>query len=361
MSITLRSGAGIQGALELATTAGLAVLVLLCSSPSRVLAEEKDSSGVESTVADSAAMGQFDDAKASGGGKGEEDDRGLVLLPVVVSDPLLGVGFGAAGMYSFAMSDHPDARGSFVSASALITTNKQLKLALTHNLDVPESHFVFRGRILLKLFSEDYWGVGNDTPESNARHLEYDSIDYLGRFNVATKYEHWFVGPLIRFNITWNSDLEEPYPPPELAGDELKSFLMLGLGLSVVYDSRDSLTNPYEGFYFALELINLPSGFPRAPDTTVGVISGVADVRGYWQPFQGWDQILAMRAYADLNFGRVPFAMLSTPGRDDTWRVACATTTWWVPTSNTASVGGAHWAAPSSRGWERCSARQATR
>jgi hypothetical protein len=67
-------------------------------------------------------------------------------------------------------------------------------------------------------------------------------------------------------------------------------------------------------------LINLPSGFPRAPDTTVGNINATADVRGFWKPFHKLDQILAARAYADLTFGRVPFAMLSTPGRDEKLR-----------------------------------------
>jgi hypothetical protein len=297
------------------------VLSLLSLSPERAFAD--DGSTVTKSASGQAALNQFDDAKASGGKSKpakEDDDRGLVLLPVIVSDPLLGVGLGAAGMYSFLLGEGPHARGSYISASALITTNKQIKLALTHNIDVSEDHFVFRGRILFKLFSEDYWGIGNDTPDSNQRQLKYDSIDYLGRLNVATTYENWFVGPLIRFYITWNTSLEEPYPPPELAGDELKSFLMLGLGLSLVYDSRDNLTNTYEGFYAALELINLPSGFPRAPDTTVGNINATADIRGFWKPFPELDHIFAARAAAELTFGRVPFAMLPSPGRDEKLR-----------------------------------------
>jgi hypothetical protein len=298
----------------------LAFLKLL-ASPGRTSAQQ--SASLDATAKGQATLGaRFDDAKAGGRTEkaGVKDDRGLVLLPVIVSDPLLGVGIGVAGMYSFLLSDNPDARGSFISASALVTTNKQIKLALTHNLDFVEDHFVFRGRILLKLFSEDYWGVGNDTPDADQRNLQYDSIDYLGRINVATNYENWFVGPLLRLNLTLNSSLEEPYPPPELAGDELESFLMLGLGLSLVYDSRDGLTNPYRGMYVALELINLPTGFPRAPDTTLGVITATADVRGYYRPFPKLDQILAARAFADLNFGRVPFAMLATPGRDEKLR-----------------------------------------
>jgi hypothetical protein len=299
----------------------LAMGILLCASAAPVFAEEASTSSVDTTARGQAALEHFDDAKASGGAKPvAPSDRGLVLLPVIVSDPLLGVGMGVAGMYSFVLGDDPNARGSFISASALVTTNKQLKLALTHDIDVSSDHFVFRGRILFKLFSEDYWGVGNDTPDIDKRHLSYNSIDYLGRFNVATKYEHWYVGPLIRLNVTWGTTLEQPYPPPNLAGDQLKSFLMLGLGLSVVYDSRDGLTNPYEGFYTALELINMPTGFPRAPDTTVGVISATSDIRGYWKPFRSLDQVLAVRGYSDFTFGKVPFALLPSPGREEKLR-----------------------------------------
>jgi hypothetical protein len=73
---------------------------------------------------------------------------------------------------------------------------------------------VFRGRVSFKVFSEDYWGVGNDTPDSTQRQLH----------RLPRSLE------------------TQPYPPPAPAGDQLKSFLMLGLGLSLVYDSRDNLT-----------------------------------------------------------------------------------------------------------------------
>jgi hypothetical protein len=303
-------------------TIGVVMLAALglFSSPGHACAQQAQSIGTNASK--QASLKGFEGTKASGGSTDatKQDDRGLVLLPVIVSDPLLGVGLGAAGMYSFVLGDSPDARGSYISASALVTTNRQIKFALTHNIDVSDDHFVFRGRVWIKLFTEGYWGVGNDTPDSDRRTLDYDSIDYLGRLNVATKFEHWFVGPLIRINFTWNTKLEQPYPPPKLAGDELDSFLMMGVGLSLVYDSRDGLTNPYKGFYAALELIDLPSGFPKTSDTTVGVIAATADVRGYHKPFPKLDQIFAWRAYADLSWGRVPFSMLATPGRDEKLR-----------------------------------------
>lgn len=308
----------VRGSARTSRTVAL-LAVLLCGWPRATLAQ--DTASVEHAASGQAKLGHFDDAKASGGkDKRKDDGRGLVLLPVIVSDPLLGIGLGAAGMYSFQLGDDPEARGSYVSASALVTTNKQIKFALTHDIDVTEDHFVFRGRIWIKLFKEDYWGIGNDTPDSDQRAMAYDSIDYLGRFNVATKFENWFVGPLIRVNFTWGSSLEQPYPPPELAGDELQKFIMLGVGLSVVYDSRDSLTNPYHGAYLALELINMPSGFPKWSDPTVGVIIGTIDARAYFKPNPRWDQILAVRVYGDLTWGRVPFSMLPSPGREEKLR-----------------------------------------
>jgi outer membrane protein assembly factor BamA len=249
-----------------------------------------------------------------------DDGRGLVLLPVVVSDPLLGLGLGTAGIYTFQLDETGQARSSFISASALVTTNKQFKLALTHNIELPEERIVLRGRLLLKIFSEDYWGIGNDTPDSHQRSLSYNSIDYLGRVNIATKHDHWYVGPLIRANYTWDSSLQEPYPPPELAGDNLKDFMMLGIGLSVVYDDRDALENPTRGYFVSLELIDLPSEIPKAYGNTVGAIEATADIRGFWKPNADWDQVLAARIHANVTHGRVPFPMLPTPGREEKLR-----------------------------------------
>lgn len=298
----------------------LGTLAILSAAPS---VRAQDGSGLGSSAEKQAKLEHFDDSKASGRTEeaaDEDDGRGLIMLPVVVVDPLLGLGLGAAGVYSFLLGDDPDARGSYISASALVTTNKQFRLALTHDIDVAEEHLVLRGRLQLKVFSEDYWGIGNDTPDEDQRNLSYSSIDYLGRINIATKYEYWFVGPLVRFLFTWNSRLEAPYPPPELAADQLNDFLMVGLGLSLVYDSRDGLTNPYSGWYFAVELINLPSGIPKIPPSTVGTIAGIFELRNYWKPWTHRDQVLATRLHGDFSYGRVPFSMLPSPGRDDKLR-----------------------------------------
>jgi hypothetical protein len=299
----------------------LSALGLLCAP---LCARAQPAADVSTSANGIAKLKHFDDSKAGGGAHRaapkKVDDRGLVLLPVIVSDPLLGVGLGVAGIYSFQLGAEEDTRGSYLSTSALVTTNKQIKFALTHNVDFPHDAFVLRGRVLFKIFSEDYWGVGNNTPDSQQRKLSYNSIDYLGRINIATKFENWFVGPLIRVNFTWDSSLAQPYPPPDLPDDKLQNFFMIGVGLSVAYDTRDGLTNPYHGSYLALELINMPSGIPGVRDTNVGVIAGTIDYRKFWKPFVHRDQVLATRVFGDFTYGQVPSSILPTPGRDDKLR-----------------------------------------
>jgi hypothetical protein len=70
----------------------------------------------------------------------------------------------------------------------------------------------------------------------------------------------------------------------------------------------------------SLELIDLPSEIPKATGNTVGAIQATVDLRAYWKPFEGWDQVLAARVSGDFTHGRVPFSMLPTPGREEKLR-----------------------------------------
>lgn len=179
------------------------------------------------------------------------------------------------------------------------TWNKQIIIETGWNYFFKEEKLFTKGLVQYSKFPDRYWGIGNNTAESNE--LLYSSnrivADAYGFKRIG---KGLFTGPNVKYISYTNvsADTVIPYP-------ELKSNSSFGIGYSVVKDTRNNLLNATEGVY-----LNLQLGYVFQQQYTEALL----DARYY----KTWDSkyTLATRFVSDMNFGNVPFYDMAYLGGD---------------------------------------------
>lgn len=231
-------------------------------------------------------------------------DFSLIGGPHYSSDTKLGLGLVAAGLYR---SDRSDTLLplSNVSLYGDITTTGFYLLGVRGNHLFPGDRFRLVYNLYFFSFPGYFWGIGyhngrNDANKSAFKRLQNQvKIDFLVRLS-----NHLFAGPNVSFDYAAGKD----FARPELLEGERQRTVNAGLGVELVYDSRDFIPNPYRGFYLKAEQRTYPGGTGNTP--TFSRTDVTADY--YRQLWKG--AVAAVDFHAQLNYGDVPWTMLAPLG-----------------------------------------------
>ncbi len=154
-------------------------------------------------------------------------------------------------------------------------------------------------------FPSKFWGIGFDNGDND------DNESDMKRWQAQTKAsflvrlaDGLYVGPLATFDYVRGYDIDRP----ELLNGMDKETTNFGLGLSVVYDTRDVTTNPSRGVYISAEETFRPRflGNDYAFSTTELHFSGYAKA---WR-----SAIVAGDLRSQLNFGNPSWGMMAQLG-----------------------------------------------
>jgi len=203
------------------------------------------------------------------------NENSLFLVPAISSNPATGFMFGVAGQYVF-KGKNPGSLYSSINGSANFTTLGQFLFQVKNNIFLKNNNVFLSGDWRIFLFSQSTYGLGTNAPEGGVLHYQYvlnglevsdDSLVQPMEFNHIRFHQtvNWNVKG--KFYVGFGYHLDWMNKIKDLKLDTLKplytshylyskkydfsteSYLISGLSLNLVYDTRDNMVNPYKGFF----------------------------------------------------------------------------------------------------------------
>lgn len=225
----------------------------------------------------------------------------LIAIPVVFSTPETGFGFGGGGqMFLTSEKNRFRSRISNITVTGIYTANSQIIIEATPQLYFGSGDYNLEAKYEFRVFPNSFWGLGNDTPESNKEAYDMTShkfyVDFLKRLPPNLNFG-------LRFNFE-NHEVTEVEEGGILASGEIEGSdraVIVGLGAIFNLDSRDQIEDPGKGYFvkfsaqFSSENFGSTHGFNRY----------ITDLRAY-HPISE-KSLVAARIYLENNFGDVPF------------------------------------------------------
>ncbi|MGB5403865.1 MAG: BamA/TamA family outer membrane protein [Robiginitalea sp.] len=232
----------------------------------------------------------------------------LIGIPVVFSTPETGFGFGGGGQLFFTGESNTFRdRRSNILFTGIYTANSQIVLQALPQLYFGRGNYYLDGSYEFRIYPNKFWGIGNDTPESNEENYDMTShklrVDFLKRLPPSLNFG-------LRFNFE-NHELTEVEEGGLLDSGGIpgsNGAIIVGLGAIFNLDTRDQVEDPHGGYYvnfnaqFSSENFGATHGFNRF----------ITDLRAYYP--LGEKSLLAARVYVENNFGDVPFQAKSQFG-----------------------------------------------
>lgn len=237
-------------------------------------------------------------------------DFSIIGGPHYSTDTKLGIGLVAAGLYRTNPTDSllPPSNvslfGDFSSVGFYL-----LGIRGTHLF--PQDRYRLDYTLYGFYFPSKVWGIGYDEGNLDANESELKrwqariKVDFLIR---AAK--HFYVGPSASFDYVLAKEVERP----ELLHGMDRHTTNIGVGLTMVYDSRDVMTNPHRGFYASLSQHFRPAflGNDYAFSTTDWRFNTYNKV---------WNGgLIATDFRGTLNFGNPSWGMMALLGSSNTMR-----------------------------------------
>ena len=237
-------------------------------------------------------------------------DFSVIGGPHYSSDTKLGLGLVAAGIYR---TDRTDSllTMSNVSLYGDIATSGFYMIGIRGINVFPKERYRLDYDVNFQSFPTKYWGIGYENGSRDDNETEYDDfrvqaeVDFMVR--IAQKL---YVGPMARFDYIKASDVERQ----QMWLDERLETTTIAVGLSLLYDTRDNLTNAYSGVYLRLD----QRFSPKFIGNKAGFSSTEISASCYGRAWRG--AVIAGNFHALLNYGTVPWGMMATLGGSHTMR-----------------------------------------
>lgn len=238
----------------------------------------------------------------------------FIGLPIAFYSPESSFGIGA-GLQSFfrTKANIYNSRESNILSTLIVTLNKQLILDIRPQLYFNLGELYFDGLFKYKIYPNFFWGIGNNTPESNKEQYNMKTIQANGALLKR-------LPPNLNFGFEYRFEKHEMLDLQE--GGILSSEEVPGSGgavisaLSFVFnlDNRDDVFSAMSGNFMQLN-----AGFSsKVIGATNSYNRYVIDLRKYI-PFAK-NKSLATQVYFESNYGNVPFQTKSWLGGADRLR-----------------------------------------
>ena len=242
--------------------------------------------------------------------KNKKFDFSIIGGPHYSTDTKLGLGLVAAGLYRIDRSDLT-LPPSNVSLFGDVSTVGFYMLGVRGTNIFPSDKYRMDYTVHFYSFPCYYWGMGYENGSKSENKSEMDRWQMQIKTNFLFRVaEHFYVGPMASFDYIKASDMERP---DLLEGMDAKTS-SLGVGFSLVYDSRDVLTNPHTGYY-----VNLSQCFrPRFLGNDYCFSSTELRASTYKSVWNGG--LLAAEIRTQFNFGNPSWGMMAKLGNSNSMR-----------------------------------------
>jgi len=247
----------------------------------------------------------------------EQPKKGFVLMPLLYYTPDTRWAAGAAGVYYFKVapkdSAEKETRTDYVQFLADYTQNKQADLWASWNIFTHNENYLLKGDLRFRNFPDRFYGIGNNTQQSQVERFEYNLAQIKAMFLKKVKKD-FFIG----FDYEFEKEFAFKYTPRgALENGSISGYrggIGSAVGLVAVYDSRDVILNAQKGSLFEFSSYY----FSHAIGSSFNFININGLCPRYWKIKK--KSVLAIQAKTKLSFGDVPFLDMATLGNDDILR-----------------------------------------
>jgi outer membrane protein assembly factor BamA len=202
----------------------------------------------------------------------------ILALPNVSYNPANGFTAGATGSAGFYLGPRENTRVSSIGFNLAVTSKKQLIATVKSNLYTPDNGFFLQGDWRFLIYNAATWGLGTNAPDSiESRNMfvwQGAEIDEI-RDGYPMSYNYLKLHEILNYEIGTNKymglgyhldrfarirdhklqletlpyELTPHYLYSRLHGFDSAAYVLSGLSLNLVYDSRDNQINAFKGHY----------------------------------------------------------------------------------------------------------------
>lgn len=237
-------------------------------------------------------------------------DFSIIGGPHYSTDTKFGIGLVAAGIYRSDPSDTIQPPSN-VSIFGDVSTVGFYMLGVRGTHIFPGDRQRIDYTTYFYSFPCKFWGMGYDMGSDNTN--ESDMKRWQAQMKASWLFltaRDLYVGPTFAFDYVYGHEIERL----ELFDNQRRRTMNVGLGMTLLYDTRDNLTAPQRGVYLSLQQLFRPRflGNKYAFSTT--------DLRtsGYVPLWSGG--LLAADFRTQLNFGNPSWAMMALLGNSYSMR-----------------------------------------
>lgn len=284
----------------------LTTVALSAKAPSYSLPSSDSTESKRSVLA--RMLNYFNDANKNK--KNRKFDFSIIGGPHYSTDAKLGLGLVAAGLYRTSAADSllPP---SNISLYGDVSTVGFYLLGIRGNHLFPQDRYRINYTSFFYYFPSKFWGMGyengNNSDNESKLHRWQAAVNAAFLFRLAP---HFYAGPMAAFDYVKATQTDRP----ELLDGQHRDLHNLGIGLSAIYDSRDAITCPHEGFY-----VDISQCFrPRFLGNRYAFSTTTFCADAYRRVWKGG--ILATDVRGSFNFGNPSWAMMAKLGNPSSMR-----------------------------------------
>lgn len=203
----------------------------------------------------------------------------LLVVPNISSNPANGFLLGIGGSSGWYWGSKETTRVSMAGFSAAVTTKQQFLSFIKTNVYTKDNKLYLQGDWRYYIYKAPTWGLGTNAPDTNiviptqwswqgtdveetggAYPMEFDYIKFHQTVNYQI-VESLYGG--LGYHLDYYNNISDQFLnldtlPLQLTPHYLYSnfedfsttkYMLSGLSLNIVYDSRDNLMNAYKGYY----------------------------------------------------------------------------------------------------------------
>jgi outer membrane protein assembly factor BamA len=205
-------------------------------------------------------------------------------------------------------------RPSTIRLNVSYSQNNQFSIRPFVDIFTKQNRFNIKALYQYTNFSEYFWGTGIDAPKADKELYHFD----MHKFNIKGAYQ--FVPKLyagIQVNLEKMYNVRYDNNPSAMQNSGIagtQGSFSSGAGFTVYYDDRNNIYFPTKGHY--IELSNCI--YNEALGSNYNFSNLTFDGRKY---IGLWKQnVVAVQAIANMNWGNVPFRLMGTLGSDSYMR-----------------------------------------
>ncbi len=239
----------------------------------------------------------------------------LLAYPTLAYSPETSWEIGTSALYVYFANRDTTNRLSEINAFTFFTLENQYGFWFDHAIYSDKNRWFFLGRARIQSFPFFYHGIGTDTPADYIAEIEANQIFIKERI-LRKLVDDIYVGLGFDYQRLSGVDfvLEDPenpnfeYPLGQNGSDNI------GLGVGVIHDSRHNVLNVRKGLFSELAFLHYNPSWGSSYEFT----SVLSDTRLY-RPM-GKNNVLAIQALGQFNFGDIPFNQLALLGGESIMR-----------------------------------------